>query len=128
MKTVRAPYPPAEREAYHLMGMFSPRTGAPSMISYFASVSLSFLAEVPVPVCSRLLISISMCFSFIRTCIPSRLSRKHRSIAYATQKQMGGLCLDESMQYPGNPPLPQDTPSNLSVWENVLERVKPMAN
>lgn len=49
------------------MGMFSPLTGAPSMISYFARVSLSFLAELPVPVCSRRRISISMCFSFIRT-------------------------------------------------------------
>ena len=66
----------AQPEANHLMGMFSPRTGAPSMISYFASVSLSFLAEVPVPVCSRRLISISMCFSFIRTCILSRLSQE----------------------------------------------------
>ena len=50
------------------MGMFSPLTGAPSMISYLASVSLSFRAELPVPVCSRRRISISMCFSFIRTC------------------------------------------------------------
>ena len=50
------------------MGMFSPRTGAPSMISYLASVSLSFLAAVPAPVCSLRLISISMCLSFIRTC------------------------------------------------------------
>ena len=49
------------------MGMFSPLTGAPSMISYLASVSLSFRAELPVPVCSRRRISISMCFSFIRT-------------------------------------------------------------
>lgn len=57
-----------------LMGIFSPRTGAPSMISYLASVSLSFLAAVPVPVCSRRRISISMCFSFIRTWQPGSIS------------------------------------------------------
>jgi hypothetical protein len=33
----------------HLIGMFSPRTGAPSMISYFAIVSLSLCALLPAP-------------------------------------------------------------------------------
>ena len=127
MKTVREPYSPAEREAYYLMGMFSPRTGAPSMISYFASVSLSFLAEVPVPVCSRRLISISMCFSFIRTCIPSRLSQQETSGYCVCHSKADGWSLPGRLK-PGNPPLPQNTPSNPSMWENVRERVKPMAN
>ena len=52
----------------HLMGMLSPRTGAPSMISYFPSVSTSVRLAAPVPVTSRRRISSSMCFSFIRTC------------------------------------------------------------
>lgn len=52
----------------YLIGMISPRTGAPSIISYFASVSLSLFALLPDPVDSRLRISTSMCFSFILTC------------------------------------------------------------
>jgi hypothetical protein len=59
------------------MGMFSPRTGAPSMISYLASVSLSLRAAEPAPVVSRRRISISMCFSFIRTCAAPRVSCRH---------------------------------------------------
>ena len=55
-------------EATNLIGIFSPRTGAPSMISYFAKVSLSLLALLPAPVDSRRLISISMCFNLILTC------------------------------------------------------------
>jgi len=51
-----------------LMGMISPRTGAPSMISYFARVSDSLRALLPEPVDSRRRISTSMCFSFILTC------------------------------------------------------------
>jgi hypothetical protein len=47
--------------------MLSPRTGAPSMISYLAIVSLSLCAELPAPVVSRRRISSSMCFSLMRT-------------------------------------------------------------
>jgi len=60
------------------MGMFSPRTGAPSMISYLASVSLSLRAAEPAPVVSRRRISISMCFSFIRTCAAPRVCRRFK--------------------------------------------------
>lgn len=52
----------------HLMGTASPRTGAPSMISYLASVSVSLCAPAPVPVVSRRRISSSMCFNLMRTC------------------------------------------------------------
>ena len=51
----------------HLMGMISPLTGAPSIISYFARVSLSLFALLPEPVVSFRRISISMCFNFILT-------------------------------------------------------------
>lgn len=37
------------------------------MISYFARVSLSFLALLPEPMVSRRRISISMCLSLMRT-------------------------------------------------------------
>ena len=40
------------------------------MISYLASVSLSLRADAPAPVVSRRRISISMCFSFMRTYAP----------------------------------------------------------
>lgn len=45
----------------------SPRTGAPSMISYLAIVSFSWYTLGPVPVVSRLMISISMCLILILT-------------------------------------------------------------
>jgi hypothetical protein len=51
------------------------------MISYFASVSLSLRAEVPVPVVSRRRISISMCFSFMRTCSASQQCQNQRVLA-----------------------------------------------
>ena len=50
------------------MGMASPRTGAPSMISYLPRVSTSVRLAEPLPVTSRRRISTSMYFSFMRTC------------------------------------------------------------
>ena len=79
------------------MGIFSPRTGAPSMISYFASVSLSFLAAVPAPVCSLRLISISMCFSFIRTCEP-RTDSADFSIKTMRHSCFPGCCFSTKYQ------------------------------
>lgn len=47
------PLQPVCRQEPHLMGMFSPRTGAPSMISNFASVSVSWCDVLPLPVNRR---------------------------------------------------------------------------
>eukprot|EP00962_Isochrysis_galbana_P043041 scaffold16258_cov141-Isochrysis_galbana.AAC.9 len=66
------------------IGIDSPRTGAPSMISYLATVSLSLYAFAPVPEDSRLMMASSMCFILIRTSkkniLPRTTSRKQSSI------------------------------------------------
>ena len=48
-------------------GIDSPRTGAPSMTSYFAIVSLSLCVLAPLSVLSLRLISSSMCLILILT-------------------------------------------------------------
>ncbi|VDP27792.1 unnamed protein product [Schistosoma margrebowiei] len=45
-----------------MMGIDSPRTGAPSIISYFPTVSVSVKAVGPAPMVSRFNICISMFF------------------------------------------------------------------
>lgn len=49
------------------MGMHSPRTGAPSMTSNLATVSVSLYTDAPEPALSRLRISTSIRLILMRT-------------------------------------------------------------